>query len=323
MVKPFKTHNQQLTTLRKRGLSVPSRVKRELENENYYNVINGYKDLFLVTTPSNNRPITPETFIKGTDFYEIFALYKLDRRLRNTLLEYLLVFETHMKSRISYYFSEKYKEPHSYLYFKNYSNDPRKTNDIVSMVATMSKIIMNKQKNGPVRHYINTHNGVPFWVLINYLTIGNVSYLYQVLDDNVRMQIANSYSKKFKREYEHINIQPKDIESILKQANFFRNVCAHEERLYDYKIFNKPNSKNMLAEYNRVFSKNFVYNNLESKLFDIVMFLKLFLNKKDFKTLCKELDAHIEYYGKELNVIKKSDIYNKMGCLTNDFCELL
>lgn len=69
MVKPFKTHNQQLTTLRKRGLSVPSRVKRELENENYYNVINGYKDLFLVTTPSNNRPITPETFIKGTDFF--------------------------------------------------------------------------------------------------------------------------------------------------------------------------------------------------------------------------------------------------------------
>ncbi len=50
-------------------------------------------------------------------FKEVFSLYKLDRKFRNVLLEYLLVFETHIKSRISYYFSEKY-EPHSYLYLK-------------------------------------------------------------------------------------------------------------------------------------------------------------------------------------------------------------
>src|SRR5699024_89055 len=116
-MKPFKTHNVQLKILRDRGLEVPARAKRDLENENYYNIINGYKDLFLACD-DNNIPIEPETYIKGAHFDEIFALYKLDRRLRNILLEYLLVFESHIKSRISYFFSKKFPEPHSYLYFK-------------------------------------------------------------------------------------------------------------------------------------------------------------------------------------------------------------
>ncbi len=48
-MKEFKTFNQQLTILRNRGMTVPTdgRPKRFLEQENYYNVINGYKDLFL------------------------------------------------------------------------------------------------------------------------------------------------------------------------------------------------------------------------------------------------------------------------------------
>lgn len=47
-MKEFKTFNQQLNILRQRGLIVPTdgKPKRFLEEENYYNVINGYKDLF-------------------------------------------------------------------------------------------------------------------------------------------------------------------------------------------------------------------------------------------------------------------------------------
>lgn len=85
---------------------VPSRAKRDLENENYYNVINGYKELFL-QVDRNGKYVVPEVYKSGTQFDELFSLYKLDRKMRNTLLEYLLVFETHIKSRIAYYFSKK------------------------------------------------------------------------------------------------------------------------------------------------------------------------------------------------------------------------
>ena len=49
-MKPFKTHRQQLTILRSRGLLVNngSKAIRILERENYYTVINGYKDFFLL-----------------------------------------------------------------------------------------------------------------------------------------------------------------------------------------------------------------------------------------------------------------------------------
>ena len=76
-MKPFKTHNQQLKILRDRGLEVPSEKKRDLENENYYNIINGYKDLFLCID-SRGLPEVPEKFIEGTHFDEVFSLYKLD-----------------------------------------------------------------------------------------------------------------------------------------------------------------------------------------------------------------------------------------------------
>lgn len=70
-MKPFKTHNQQLKILRDRGLEVPSEKKRDLENENYYNIINGYKDLFLCID-SRGLPEVPEKFIEGTHFDEVF-----------------------------------------------------------------------------------------------------------------------------------------------------------------------------------------------------------------------------------------------------------
>lgn len=53
--KEYKTYRQLLSILRSRGMSIGkgsqgSRVMRVLEKENYYNVINGYKDLFLDPT---------------------------------------------------------------------------------------------------------------------------------------------------------------------------------------------------------------------------------------------------------------------------------
>ena len=46
-MKPFKTYEEQIQILKARGLTVTPENKYDLENENYYNIINGYKDLFL------------------------------------------------------------------------------------------------------------------------------------------------------------------------------------------------------------------------------------------------------------------------------------
>ena len=49
MDKTFSTTNKQLRQLRARGMVIAngSRAKKIIEMENYYNLINGYKGLFL------------------------------------------------------------------------------------------------------------------------------------------------------------------------------------------------------------------------------------------------------------------------------------
>lgn len=46
--KPFKTYNQQLKILRNRNLTISngSKAISVLKRDNYYNIVNGYKDIF-------------------------------------------------------------------------------------------------------------------------------------------------------------------------------------------------------------------------------------------------------------------------------------
>ena len=75
-MKEYKTFNQQLTILRNRGLIVPTdgKPKRFLEQENYYNVINGYKDLFLLKD-THGKPVEPETYLSNAHFNELKTLF--------------------------------------------------------------------------------------------------------------------------------------------------------------------------------------------------------------------------------------------------------
>lgn len=90
--KIYKSYRQQLNILRSRGMIIKkgtqgARVIRILERENYYNVINGYKELFLATSATSTHD---EVYKAGTTFDEVYALYSFDRDLRNVYLKYLL-----------------------------------------------------------------------------------------------------------------------------------------------------------------------------------------------------------------------------------------
>lgn len=169
-MKPFKTYRQQLKILRERGLIISdgSKAMMILERENYYALINGYKDLFLIK--DNNIPIYPEQYKDSATFDEIYALYCFDRDLRNVLLKELLKFESSVKTKISYRFSEKHKEPNAYLNMLNYSRDPAKLKQILKLIAIISNEISKQSdknknnRNNPIQHYLDKHEGVPLWV---------------------------------------------------------------------------------------------------------------------------------------------------------------
>ena len=285
---------------------------RIFERENYYNVINGYKDLFLVKDLSD-RVISPETYIQNTTIEEIYNLFTFDRELRNLFLKYLLIFENSIKSKISYRFSEKFKESHAYLFWKNYSSAD--LNRVLNLIAIISNKIKQKsadRNDNPIKHYLTVHNSIPLWVLVNDLTLGNISNFYQALEDPLKDKIAKDFSLQYKKEYGAIyQITRDSIIDVLKIANLIRNLCAHEERLYKFRLYNLTRTRHnsQLLSIPR--------NLLDGKLFSLFALLKLVLTKKDHKDLKKSLEKLFNSYQNKFSTIPFNDILDIMGFIPN------
>lgn len=62
------------------------------------------------------------------------------------------------------------------------------------------------------------------WVLINVLTFGNLSKMYQVLPQSLQSKICKDWG----------TINRHQMEQFLSVLTKFRNVCAHGERLFTY-----------------------------------------------------------------------------------------
>lgn len=88
MSKPFKTYRQQLNILRSRNLIIDNGSKAIdiLKKEGYYNIINGYKEIFLDEPLSKQMGM--DYYKNGTTFNHIYALYDFDREIRAIILKY-------------------------------------------------------------------------------------------------------------------------------------------------------------------------------------------------------------------------------------------
>ena len=100
--KPFLDYQAQIKYLKQKQLVINDEVSAitALEKISYYGLINGYKDIFK--DPATN------SFYPGTTFDDIYNLYLFDAELRDVFLKYILIFEKHVKSSISYHFSNTY-----------------------------------------------------------------------------------------------------------------------------------------------------------------------------------------------------------------------
>lgn len=306
-MKEHKTFNQQLTILRNRGVVVPTngKPKRFLEQENYYNVVNGYKDLFLIKD-SNNLPVEPELYQEGTHFNELKALFLFGRELRILLLKYLLIFENSIKTTVAYEFSKKYPRKNAYLDIANFvDNDPKK---VLQQISILTKTIHDKvDRTGAIKHYIEEHGEVPLWVLVNFLTMGNIANFYNILTDSTKNIIAKFYTDKYRTQNKDntFRLSSADLSACLKVANLVRNICAHDERLYNVNLRNVRISQ---------IANHFGIRRYDNKRFIVViLFLKIVLDKKDFQRLYKALRNLFNQYADEFKTVVFDDILNTMG----------
>lgn len=313
--KPFKTYNQQLKILRNRNLTISngSKAISSLKRDNYYNIINGYKDIFLEKSGEG------EKFYNGTTFEHINALSVFDKKIRHLSLYYILTFENLIKSKISYYHTEAYDEIFNYLDVNNFAG---KADDITKLISSISKEIEKHtklKKPNAFSHYIEEHGELPLWVLFQKSTFGTASYFFTSLQNEIKDKICEELNYEHLRRYHLTNftvINSNFLENTIHFINSYRNICAHNERFYNCS-FQKPGFKVDYSAYTKT--------EFRGTVFDLLIILKLFLLKNEFETLRRDFKKLLNKLEEELEDNKEAFKKIKHGSLkiSNDWENIL
>lgn len=298
MEKTFKTIDEQIEILKSRNIIIDDYDKayKILSKNNYYYLINGYKDLFI------DRASKEEKYIKNTKLEEIYALYEFDKDLKINFLKYLLLIENEIDSYIAYEFSKVYGHK-NYLIPNNFTNLNFKNNLIDKFINDVNLEIKYQYKNSNemIVHYINKYKYVPLWVLVRVLSFGKISRFYSLM----KPKEQNTISKKY-------NLRINEFKIILHNLTLVRNICAHDEKLYDIKMKSRI-SNNIYHKKLKIESKNGNYQYATRDLFSIVIALKLLLEKEQFYKFYTEIIKSIEILKKQLITITLDKVMYKMG----------
>ena len=310
--KTYKTCRQQLNILRSRGLKIGkgaqgSRAMRILERENYYNVINGYKELFL---SSKSTLSSNETFKSGTTFNEIYALYSFDRELRNIYMKYLLKLENAFKTVISHEFSAKYGHD-NYLKIENFDNTSEKNiSASIKLIGDIQQEIARQMSkhHQAVTHYMSEHGYIPLWVLVNVLTFGKIENFYK----NMKPADKTIVAKQF-------NLHPTELSKYMHMLALARNKCAHDERFFDIKFKERIHTKSIknFSTLGIIRANDGSYTYGTNDAYSIAIMFALLLSKSDLKDFISSMKSAFRKLEKQLHTISISDIMNIMGFGSN------
>lgn len=268
MAKIFFTYEQQLDKLQnEKDLIIPDMesARMTLEKISYYSLISGYKQLF--------KHAPSQKYLHGVTFDELVSFYYFDEDLRSLFMKYILHVERHIKSLLSYHFCEKYGEnEREYLNINNYTLTRRNSSQIHRLVHSMQKAIALPSQYTYITHHANTYGNVPLWVAMNTFTFGQVSKMFQYITNDVQYKIS--------QKFEHIT--ERELHQFITVLARCRNVCAHGERLYSFRIHETiPNT--LLHKKLQIPQKNGNYLYGKQDLFAVVIALRYLISNKDFK----------------------------------------
>lgn len=297
MEKNFKSLEEQIKIFEAKGLTIEDKEKTKdvLLRENYF-FLNGYRHL-LMKSPRDR------TFIDGSTFDELYFIFLFDRHLRNIMFKNLLIVENNLKSIFSYQLSKKYGyREKDYLNVKNFTNDPTKSRKVKDLINKMKRqISINGPQHNATMHYMTKYGYIPLWVLVKVLSFGVISDLYSILKPDDKVIIASIY-----------NISVENLESFLPILSNYRNLCAHEDILYDHRTDRSIADTIYHHELNIARMDNeYIYG--KNDVFAVVIIMKLLLSDDEFMDMMKEIQYEIEFLANRMHSININKMLDRIG----------
>ena len=296
--KEFKTLDEQLGIFKSKGLTINDEEEARdiLLKENYF-FINGYRRVLMVSSKEKK-------FVKGATFDELYAIFMFDRELRNILFKNLLIIENNIKSIISYRLSVKYgyKEK-NYLKESNFTTDNKDKRRVSDVINKMKRQIrVNSQNHSATLHYITNYGYIPLWVLVKVLSFGLINELYGILKPEDQKEIADLYG-----------IEMEDMEIYLSLLANYRNLCAHEDIVFDHrtqKYISNTKYHNELKIKQDEFGE---YVKGKNDIFALIIILKQMLTKDEFMHMMDEINLKLQDLTWQIKSVKINKIYDTLG----------
>ena len=241
MHKPFRSVDDQIRLLEKRGISCGVDTREALLREGYYAVVNGYNQPFIDVDASTEAG--DDRFVAGPTFADLYALCVFDRDLRSATFRALMEVESTMRSLLAYCFCEVHRGVEDYLRPTCYTDKAHYLRgrenyegDLEWMVKTLEHNAHTHEEGETdvrVAWYQQMHDGVPLWILMNDLTFGNLRYFYALMRPEEQRRVVERLCACLGNSLSEAPTDPRDVYNDLILMVAVRNVCAHEERLYN------------------------------------------------------------------------------------------
>ena len=301
VVKEFKTIDQQIDILLKKGLIINDvdKAKNILLKENYF-FLNGYRHLLMNSS-------TDRTFVSGATFDELYALFLFDRYSRNILFKNLLIIENRLKSTISYQLSKKYGyKERDYLNIKNFDQNPEKKRKVRDVIDKMKRQIrINTSRHNATMHYLKNYGYIPLWILVKVLSFGMVCELFSILKKEDKMAITSMF-----------DITIEYLESFLPILSNYRNLCAHEDIVFNHKT-ERVIPDTIYHKKMNIFKMDEEYIYGKDDIFAVIIIFKFLLEEDEFRLMLKEFEYEFEKLDGRIDSIPAAKILDAMGIPKN------
>ncbi len=212
-MKPWKSVDEQIEHLRSKNFTITSedepKIRKFLSNVNYYRLM-GYAFRFKTNNTSNNEADDFE----GKSFLDIIELHEKDVCLRQELLHICEKTELKLRFLFAYFFGNIDANIHNdakYWKSKNFRNWHQYVNRG-----------MQKKLDLPIIHHNKNINAMPIWVIVEFITLGELINFFTGLKVKYQKDFLNSVSSNF---------TPDNFIITLHKIRVMRNTCAHCGRI--------------------------------------------------------------------------------------------
>lgn len=217
-VKKPATYREQVEALQKKGLL----VENERQCEQFLHRVTYYR-FSAYLYPFRQ---TADRHIENVTFERVRQTYEFDRELRALLLQVVEEIELMLRSQISYYHVHKYGEL-GYMREDCFNRNHRHR----QFLRLVEDVVEDNKTDAIVRHHRDKYDGLfPLWVVIDFFSIGMLSYFYADLLPQDKKALAGQLYQT----------TPQHLESWLHCLTDLRNRCAHYARLYFWNFVSLP-----------------------------------------------------------------------------------